>query len=48
MVNNLDIYLMEHKERLQQCSNHRLNPQVKRGYSLRLPGWKQLKALLLL
>jgi hypothetical protein len=48
MVNNLDIYLLEHRERLRQCSQNPACRQVKRRFSLHLPGWKQIRALLFL
>lgn len=46
MVNNLDLYLLDHRERLQQSEKNRINLQGGRRFSLHLPSLKQLRALL--
>lgn len=52
MVNNLDIYLLEHIERLQQSEKNRNQRehqrQSTRKFSLRLPNLARLRALLFL
>lgn len=48
MVNNLDVYLLEHKQRLQQCEKKYTVPSSGRRFRLHLPSLKQLRALLFL
>jgi hypothetical protein len=48
MVNNLDIYLLEHAERLQQCRKNPACRQAKQYFLRHLRGWKKLHSLLFL